>query len=88
MSLFVSSPATMLIIVGYYREMHASFPESFKYLSLGRKFELFTTIFKKYIYSLYFLFLYVDKCHLCKLVEKESCVLYVMVSSLHTFRVK
>lgn len=82
MSLFVSSSETMLIIVEYYREMHASFPESFKYLSLDRKFELFTSILKKYIYNLYFLFLYINKCHLCKLVEKDSCILYVMVGSL------
>lgn len=79
---FVTSPETLLIIVEYYREMHASFPESFKYLSLGRNFELFISTFKKCICNLYFLFLHVNKCHLCKSVEKESCMLYVMVSNL------
>lgn len=58
MSLFVSSSETMLITVEYYREMHASFPESFKYLSLGRKFELFTSILKIHLQPLFFVPIY------------------------------
>lgn len=87
---FFTSPETMWIIVGYYREIHDYFPKSFKHLlSSGRKCELFTSIFKICIYTQpSFLFLYISNCHLHTLAEKKSCILYAMVSNFYAFRVK